>query len=75
MKKIILVMLVIASLISLVSADAGDSGCGFGMMTEAYGLGMGIFGWLFGILVIVSLVLLIVWLTKQIQKKWENINT
>lgn len=41
------------------------------MMNWNYGgmWGWNIFGWLFGILVIVAFVLLIIWLIKQIQKK------
>lgn len=42
-------------------------GC-YGMMGGAYGYGGMIFGWLFGALVVVALVLLIIWLVKQIQK-------
>jgi len=53
----------------LVSADAGDEFCGMGgMMSGVYGFGGMFFGWIFGILVLVALVLLIVWLIKQIQK-------
>lgn len=40
-----------------------------GMMYGTYGTGMMFFGWLFGILVLVALVLLITWLFQQIQKK------
>ena len=39
-----------------------------GMMYGTYGSGLMLFGWLYGILVIVALVLLIVWLVKQVQK-------
>ena len=39
-----------------------------GMMYGAYGSGMMLFGWLYGILILVALVLLIVWLFKQVQK-------
>ena len=46
----------------------GTSGYGFGGMMSGFG-SMWIFGWLFMTLVIVALVLLIVWLIKQIQKK------
>jgi hypothetical protein len=43
---------------------------GMGMMSGFYGgFGMGFFGWLFMILVVVALGLLIIWLIKQIQKK------
>lgn len=51
-----------------------DIGCGFtgmgSMMSGTYGFGgMWLFGWIFSILVLVALVLLIIWLVKQIQKK------
>ena len=39
-----------------------------GMMYGTYGSGMMLFGWLYGILILVALVLLIVWLVKQVQK-------
>ena len=69
MKKQILGLAVLISLISLASAQVGDE-CGmWGMMSGAYGMGAGLFGWLFSLLVLVVLVLLIVWLIKQIQKK------
>ena len=38
-------------------------GTGYGMF------GMGLFGWIFMLLILVALVLLIIWLIKQIQKK------
>ena len=51
------------------------SGLGFGgyggmmsMMYGYFGSGMMFFGWLYGLLVLVALVLLIVWLFKQVQK-------
>jgi len=60
------------SLTELVSADVGDgnfAGCWTGgMMGGNWGYGGMFFGWLFGILTVVALVLLIVWLVKQIQK-------
>lgn len=50
----------------------GSSAYGYdgmiGMMYGSYGTGMMFFGWLYGILVLVALVLFIVWLVKQIQK-------
>ena len=62
--------------ISLVAAHAGEddfshhSGCGMsGMMSGSFGLGGMFFGWIVGLLFVVILVLLIVWLIKQIQKK------
>jgi hypothetical protein len=68
------------SLLNLVAAHTGEDeglhheGCGMaggmmGGMTGAYGISGMFFGWLIGILFIVALVLLIVWLVKQIQKK------
>lgn len=56
--------LVLIGLISFVAADFG----GYPMM-GSYDYGMGLFGWIVGLLVIAVLVLLIVWLSKQIWKK------
>tara|TARA_Y100000034_G_C6563887_1_gene244108 strand:+ start:101 stop:313 length:213 start_codon:yes stop_codon:yes gene_type:complete len=53
---------------NFVLADAGD-GLGCGMMYGSYGIGAMTFGWIFSLLVLIILVLLIVWLMKQIQKK------
>lgn len=52
-----------------ISANIGDSsGCiGYGMMSGTYGYFGGIFMMTIGLLFIVALVLLIVWLMKQIQ--------
>lgn len=74
MKKSILGVFLAFFLISLplISANVGN-GCGmsgmYGMMGGSYGYGGMFFGWVFTILVIVALILLIVWLIKQIQKK------
>ncbi len=69
MKKINLFLINFITLISLVTAQPTTDYCGFGsMMNGTYGYGS-IFGWAFGILVIVALILLIFWLIKQIQKK------
>ena len=65
--KLLLVSVFVFSL-GFVSADGDDCGMS-GMMSGDYGLGGMFFGWLIGLLVIVALVLLIVWLIKQIQKK------
>ena len=50
----------------------GTGGYGFGgmggMMYGNYGSGMMFFGWIYGLLVLVALVLFIAWLIKQIQK-------
>ena len=83
MKKtnLILVSLVVVILLAgIVLAHTGEDegihheGCGMmgnfgGMMAGNYGMGMGIFGWLISLLIVVVLVLFIVWLIKQIQKK------
>ncbi len=74
MKKTkLLNILSILVLISFVSAHTGDDNYGHHMMGNVIGMngmwGMGIFGWIFAILILVALVLLIVWLVKQIQKK------
>jgi len=72
-KKIYLLLISLISLLSLASAQAANNYCGgFGSMmsgTGVYGYSGMIFGWIFGILVIVALMLLIFWLFKQIQKK------
>ena len=73
MKKISLTLLFI-SLIGFSSAHSDGEYYGmmdgmYRMMSGNYGYGLGIFSWLTGLLVIVALVLLIVWLIKQIQKK------
>lgn len=44
-----------------------DSDYGYHMMGD-YGYGMGIFGWVFMLLFFVALVLLIIWLLKQVQE-------
>ena len=52
----------------------GQYGGNMGMMNYMFGMGQGwgwtamIFGWIFGILVLVALILFIMWLIKQIQK-------
>jgi len=40
-----------------------------GMMYGTYGSGMMFFGWVFGALLLTALVLLIIWLFKQITKR------
>lgn len=70
-------LIVLISLVSFVSAhiseDEGlhhEGSCMMGgMMTGVYGMGGMFFGWIVGLLVITLLILLIVWLIKQIQKK------
>lgn len=67
--KIYLILLTTVSMIGIVRADGADGYCGMGgMMYGAYGGGMMAFGWLFSGLVLVVLILLIIWLIKQIQK-------
>ena len=73
MKKLILMLSSILSL-SLASAqqNLGYNGC-FGMMSGAYGYGTGfIFGWIFMILVALALVLLIIWLVRQLTQPMQN---
>jgi len=57
--------------ISLVLADEADGCFGDvgGMMSGSYGMGTMGFGWLISLLVVIALVLLIIWLIKQVQKK------
>lgn len=65
------VFLGLVSTLGFVFADTGDCpGCG-GMMGGWMfgGMGMGFFGWIISLLVVVALILLIVWLIKQISKK------
>ena len=83
MKKISLMLWILASLVSTLSfitahtieeESARYEGCGmisgmFGMMGGSWGMGGMFFSWIIGLLVIVALILLIVWLIKQIQKK------
>ena len=47
----------------------GGYGGMMNMMYGTYGSGMMTFGWIYGLLILVALVLFIVWLVKQIQKK------
>jgi uncharacterized membrane protein len=74
-KTYILVASTLVILVSLtsISADIGNeefSGCGMNYaMNGNYGIFPMLFGWVFGILVLVALVLFIVWLIKQIQRR------
>ncbi len=71
-KKIVLGFSMLMTVLPLVLADVGEGdGClgRGGMMGGASGYGGIIFGWAFGVLMLVALVLLIVWLAKMIQKK------
>ena len=47
----------------------GGYGGMMNMMYGTYGSGMMTFGWIYGLLILVALVLFIGWLVKQIQKK------
>ena len=64
---------VIAAIVAILLLGIfGFRGTGYGMMPMMYGnygTGMMFFGWIVGTLFLVVLVLLIVWLTKEIQKK------
>lgn len=53
--------------LKLVSADVQD-GCGM-LGYSGFGMAGGIFMWIISLLVITALILSIVWITKQIQKK------
>ena len=72
-KFVSLMLAGIFSMLSLVIAH-GDEGALYyndhhmGMMYGSYGTGFMAFGWIFSILFFVALILLIVWLIKQIQK-------
>jgi len=70
MKKIIFGILAsFVALIGLVSAQSYN-GCNMaGMMYGSYGSGIMLFSWLIGLAILVALVLFIVWLIKQVQKK------
>ncbi len=61
--------LAVLALISFVAAHEGADDFGHhGMMSGWWGYGMGVFGWILSILVIVVLVLLIAWLIKKMQE-------
>ena len=69
MNKEIGLSLILIGFINLVSADIGNSFWMENMMGGNCGYsGMG-FGWLIGLLVAIVLILLIIWLSKQI---WKN---
>lgn len=67
----LILVIVIVAVFFFVFSGFGYGGYGgmMGMMYGAYGGGMMLFGWLFGILILVALVLFIVWLVQQIQKR------
>jgi len=62
-----LIYIVIVATALLILVSFGFGGAGYGMMGN-YGSGMMFFGWIFGLLTLVALVLFIIWLVKQIQK-------
>lgn len=66
--KILLnIPIILLALISFVTAHEGEEGFRHhGMMNGFYGYGMGLFGLVFMILFFVALVMLIIWLFKQI---------
>ena len=64
------VMILLAIIFILLFGGFGMMGFGWmgGMMSGIYGgFGIGFFGWLFMPLILIILILLIVWLIKQIQ--------
>ena len=61
----IILIIVLAVLALFIFSGFGGYG---GMMGGNYGGGMMFFGWIYGILILIALVLFIVWLAKQIQK-------
>jgi len=71
MKNETLVFIILGAIVlALLFTGVGYGGYG-GMMSMMYGNfggGMMFFGWLYGILILVALILFIVWLVKQIQK-------
>ena len=73
MKKLSLILPIFLGLAKLVTAHVGEDNFTHHEMMDwmhGYGgIGMGIFGWIFAVLIIVALILLIMWLIKQIQKK------
>lgn len=71
MKNRLLIIFLSLIAIPFVSADRGDEGCWGGMggiMYGNYGAGGMLFGWIFSILIFITLILLIVWLIKKINK-------
>ena len=65
----------IVAVIALIVLLFGGIGMGFGgyggmgsMMYGSYGSGMMLFGWLYGVFILIALILFIVWLVKQITK-------
>lgn len=69
---IALIVLVFGGFGGMMSFRGANYGYGFGgmmnMMYGSYGYGMMLFGWIYGILVLVALVFLIIWLARQLRK-------
>ena len=72
-EELVLVIVISMAILFLVSGFFGNWNSGSGMMGMMGGFGgfgfMWLFGWLFMTLITIALVLGIIWLTKQIQKK------
>ena len=72
MKNETLILVIIGAVVlALLFTGVGFGGYGgmMSMMYGGYGSGMMLFGWIYGILILVALILLIMWLFKQIQRK------
>lgn len=72
MKNETLVLIILGAIVlALLLTGVGFGGYGgmMSMMYGGYGSGMMFFGWIYGILILVALILFIIWLAKQIQKK------
>ncbi|MBS3086088.1 hypothetical protein J4422_00100 [Candidatus Pacearchaeota archaeon] len=65
---VIVIVAVLVLIFGGVGMGFGGYGGMMGMMYGTYGSGMMFFGWLYGVLILVALVLFIVWLARQIQK-------
>jgi len=66
-KLIWTIVLVVLGVFLLNSLFSFGRGYGMGGMMGGYG-GMMAFGWVFGLLILIALILLIIWLWKQIEK-------
>jgi uncharacterized membrane protein len=67
MKKINLMLSLFVVLISLINFTSAHVGEDEGLHHEICGMGI-FFGWIFMILIFIALILLIIWLIKQIQR-------
>ena len=71
MKKEMMIGIIIAVVVLFFLFGGMGFGSYSGMMSTmygSYGYGMMFFGWIYGLLVIAALVLLVIWLVKQIKK-------